>query len=145
MEAWPNSCPVTPAVMCNSLKCGQQMTLSRTVADYTTTLDKSCVWITGTVLSGKQLNFWGLYDSLKSCHFNMMNTVMPGWIGILLAVHHTVWMYNCRTVCPNRWLSSPGVTAKHSPLFWPMLGKPLHYRQPVLCSQWQFINNATDC
>lgn len=44
MEAWLNSCPVTPAVMCSSLKCGQQTTLSRTVADYTTALDWSCVW-----------------------------------------------------------------------------------------------------
>lgn len=39
MEAWPDSCPVTPAVMCSGLMCGQKTTLSRTVGDCTT------VWI----------------------------------------------------------------------------------------------------
>lgn len=122
-EAWLNSCPVTPAVMCSGLKCGQQMTLSRTVADYTSTLDQSCVWSLEQCFleNNKTLEHFLTHTSVVI----LILWIQPLWGGWEYQCIK-LWMHNFSFVCHNRWLSSAGVKAKHSPLFSTSVRQPLH-------------------
>lgn len=113
-DVWPNSWLVTPAVMCSSLKCGQQTTLSRTVADYTTAPDRSCV-IAVTAPSGKQQSwtFW----LTQSYNFNTVNAVILGG--------------------EDQWTSE---LLSQSPAFSFSI-KPFT-KGNTYCSQWHLINNT---
>lgn len=114
--------------MCNSLKIGQQMTLSRTVGDYTTILWISLVW--------DQWNsaFWkttSRYSLTESCLV----------ISILWLVSQ-LWMYNTSTVSPHRWLGSKGIKAKAMSSLSDQWNKPITKGNLYFVCSNTLINNA---
>lgn len=84
--------------MCNSLKIGQQMTLSRTVGDYTTILWISLVW------DHWNSAFWKTTSRYFLIHSCLEISIL--WLDSQL------WMHYTSTVSPHRWLGSKGIKAK---------------------------------
>lgn len=127
MKAWPNSCPVTPAVMCSSLKCCQQTTLSRTAADYN---------YSGTTILKLLSSFW----LAQSCNFNTRNIIS------LVQIGRHASCFRCTISAVSVMTGSSVVPVYQSKAFSSLLYvvEQLHsLRTSCICSQWQFINNAT--